>query len=75
MVVSAREYDNLLCALVRESGEEIGHGMIESFDFRNGIVRVWADAVPPIPVRVLKLGSLRVDRNGKELGELRAWGG
>lgn len=73
MVVSVREYENLLCALVRGSGEEIGHGMIEKIDFENGIVRVWADAVPPVPVRILKLGSLRVDRNGRELGELRAW--
>lgn len=73
MVVSPREYENLLCALVRESGEEIGHGMIERFDFANGVVHVWADAVPPVPVRILKLGSLRVDRNGKELGEARAW--
>lgn len=75
MVVSVREYDNLLCALVRESGEEIGHGMIDKFDFANGVVKVWADAVPPVPVRVLKLGSLRVDRNGKEFGEMRAWSG
>jgi len=73
MVVDVREYENLLCALVRDSGEEIGHGMVEKFDFENGLVRVWADAVPPVPVRILKLGSLRVDRNGKELGEIKAW--
>lgn len=73
MAVLSQEYENLLCAMMRESGEEIGHGMIERIDFANGIVHVRADAVPPIPVRILKLGSLRVDSNGKELGELRPW--
>lgn len=72
-VVMSQEYENLLCAMMRESGEEIGHGMVDRIDFKAGIVHVRADAVPPVPVRVLKLGSLKVDRNGKELGELRPW--
>lgn len=70
---SPADFADLLCAFVREGGEEFGFGRIESVDFEGRVVHASTDAVPPVPVRILKVGSLRVDRNGNEQGELRNW--
>jgi hypothetical protein len=73
IVAHPEEYKNLLCAFGRESGEEFGIGMIEEIDFRGRMIYACADAVPPVPVRILKMGTLRVDPNGRELTEGRPW--
>ncbi len=72
-IVKPGDYSNLLCAFVRPSGDTFGLGRVERIDFENGMIRVQADAVPPVPVPILRLGSLRVDENGRELGESRPW--
>lgn len=71
--VHPHDYENLLCAFVRLSGEEFGYGRIEEIDFAGGKIIAHADAVPPVPVPIVRLGSLRVDADGRELGELRPW--
>ncbi|MEQ1821027.1 MAG: hypothetical protein ABL949_00795 [Fimbriimonadaceae bacterium] len=73
IVVQPEEYKNLLCAFGRENGEEFGMGMIDEIDFEGRMIYARADAVPPVPVRILKLGSLRVDPNGREMPEGRPW--
>lgn len=72
-VVHPGDFTNLLCAFVRLSGEEFGYGRIEELDFESGKAIVMADAVAPVPVPILRLGSLRVDVNGVEMGEIRPW--
>lgn len=72
-VVHQSDYDDLLCAFVRPSGEEFGHGMIERIDFADGLIHVRADAIPEVPVPILRVGSLRVDKDGRERGEARPW--
>lgn len=72
-IVHPEDYENLLCAFVRLSGEEFGYGRIETIDFEAGAVVACADAVPPVPIPILRLGSLRVDADGRELGEVRPW--
>ena len=72
-IVHPEDYENLLCALVRLSGEEFGYGRVEALDFEAGMAVVMADAVPPVPIPILRLGSLRVDADGRELGEVRPW--
>lgn len=72
-VVHPQDYDNLLCAFVRLNGEEFGYGRIEQIDFELGKVVAYVDAVPPVPVPIVRLGSLRVDGDGRELGEVRPW--
>lgn len=67
------EYTNLLCAFARESGEEIGMGIVQSIDWEARRLQALCTAVPPAPVKILRLGSLRVDPNGRELGEGRPW--
>lgn len=64
---------NLLCSFARQSGEDFGTGILLNIDWENRKADVLCSAVPPAPVHILKLGSLRVDAQGKELGELRPW--
>ncbi|RYG39503.1 hypothetical protein EON81_00690 [bacterium] len=71
--VQPETFRGLLCGLVRENGEEAGVGIIESFDLAGGTVVVRSPAVPPLPVAMLRIGALRLDREGNEVGELRPW--
>jgi hypothetical protein len=73
VVVHPNDYENLLCAFVRPNGECFGYGRLEGIDFHAGIVTALTDAVPPVPVPILRIGSLRVDGNGRELGDVKPW--
>jgi polynucleotide 5'-kinase involved in rRNA processing len=64
---------NLFCAFSKDSGEDIGTGIITSIDWTSLRADALCTAVAPSPVRILKLGSMRVDNEGRELGELRPW--
>jgi len=67
------EYEGLLCGFAKQHGEDFGIGTIESVDFGRCRLQIHSTAVAPAPVRILRLGSLRVDTAGRELGELRPW--
>jgi hypothetical protein len=73
-VLAPAAYENLVCSFARQDGEDFGFGILKSIDFRAGIVHVASTAVPPAPVRILRLGGLRVDLSGRELGEVKPWG-
>lgn len=66
-------YSGHLCSLARSDGSDIGIGMIEEVDFVHGIARILAVAVPPIPVRILKIGTQRIDATGREIGDDKPW--
>lgn len=72
-LVSPRAYEGLILAFVRPGGEEFGHGRVERIDWENGVLYAQCTAVPPVPVRILRLGSLRLDAKGVERGEARVW--
>ncbi len=74
-VVLARPdaYERLLCSFAHIGGEDFAMGVVESIDFVKGIARVHSTAVAPAPVRILRLGGLRVSPAGDELGEARPW--
>lgn len=72
-VVDPGAYDNLLCSFARQDGEDFGVGMIRSIDFAAGLAHISCTAVPPAPVRILRIGGLRVDAAGRELGEAKPW--
>jgi hypothetical protein len=63
----------LLCSFANQEGEDFGIGMIRGIDFVTGVAQVACTAVPPAPARILRIGGLRVDPNGNELGEARPW--
>jgi hypothetical protein len=67
------EYDNLYCSMARQSGEDFGLGFIQKIDWWEGTAKILSDAVPPAPVRILRIGSLRVDPKGREIGEAKPW--
>jgi polynucleotide 5'-kinase involved in rRNA processing len=66
-------YRNLLCSFAKQSGEDFGMGILTDIDWNSMRAYAQCTAVPPAPVRILRLGSLRVDSNGHELGEVRPW--
>jgi len=72
-IVEPEAYAGLLVSFARQDGEDFALGILESIDFVSGIVRVKSPAVAPAPVRILKFGGLRLDRSGKELGEVKPW--
>lgn len=73
VLVDPSAYDGLLIAFVRGNGEEFGHGRIDRIDWKEGILHAQTTAVPPVPVQVVRLGSLRIDPKGGERGEARPW--
>jgi polynucleotide 5'-kinase involved in rRNA processing len=66
-------YDHLYCSFVRQSGEDFGFGIVQTIDWDRRVITVLNDAVPPAPVRMVRLGAMRVDNRGQELGEIRPW--
>jgi hypothetical protein len=66
-------YRYLLCSFARQDGEEFGSGILTDIDWRSMRASFLCTAVAPAPVRILRLGSLRVDKDARELGELRPW--
>jgi hypothetical protein len=72
-VVDPSAYNNLLCSFAHQPGDDFGMGMIRQIDFSKMVATVRCTAVAPAPVRILRLGSLRVDSDGRELGEARPW--
>ena len=72
-VVHPESYDNLLCSFARQSGEDFGTGFIQCVDFETMTARILSDAIAPAPVRILRIGGLRVDTSGREMGEIPPW--
>lgn len=72
-MVEPTAYENLLCSFAHESGEDFGMGIVRSIDFSTGVLSVLCTAIPPAPVRLLRLGSLRLDEKGREQGETKPW--
>ncbi len=67
------DFEHLVCALVRQNGEPLGLGMIERAEFARGRFLVRSQAIPGGVATSLQLGCLRVDGEGKELGEIKPW--
>lgn len=66
-------YDGLICSFAKTNGEDFGFGYIENLDFDSMVARVRCTAVPPVPVPIFRIGSLRIDAAGNEHGETRPW--
>lgn len=73
IVVDPMQYSGRLCSLARQNGEDFGMGFIEELDFVHGVFRVHAVAIPPAPVRILKLGTLTIDSTGREIEDEKPW--
>ncbi|MEI7578077.1 MAG: hypothetical protein WCK51_14395 [Armatimonadota bacterium] len=71
--VSPGVYEGVLCSFAKLSGDDFGYGFLRSVDFINLRAQVLCTAIPPVPVPMLKLGSMRIDEKGNELGEMKPW--
>lgn len=67
------QFSGRLCSFARQNGEDFGMGIVEEVDFTRGIIISRCTAVPPAPVRIIRLGLLRVDHSGRELAEDKPW--
>ena len=72
-LASPRAYEGLVVSFVRPGGEEFGFGRVERIDWEAMSLHAVCTAVPPVPVRILRLGSLRIDAKGGERGDVRPW--
>lgn len=72
-LVDPRTYHGTICSFAHEEGRDFGMGVVKRFDEERGVVEILSPAVVPAPVRILKLGSLRVDSQGREIGEHAPW--
>ncbi len=66
-------YKGLVCSFANQAGDDFGIGVVTSFDPQRFLMRVKSTAVAPAPVRVLKIGTLRLDEDGRELEDLKPW--
>lgn len=66
-------YADLFCACARSDGEDLGYGRIESIDFESRVAVIWSEVVAGTPIPLVKVGTLRVDADGREHEELGAW--
>lgn len=66
-------YGGLLCAMSQEDGSEQGMGIVESFDPNLGRMKILCTAEPGTKPQVLKLGTLRLQKDGKRAGEAPPW--
>ena len=66
-------YQGALCAFSKTSSEDFGFGFVTHIDFEMMKAFVRCTAIPPVPVPILRIGSLRIDKQGTEHGELKPW--
>ncbi len=70
-VVAAEVFTNLLVGLADENGNTLDVGLIQAIDFKERFIFILSPIKTISPVRVIQFGSLRVTREGKELGTVR----
>jgi hypothetical protein len=72
-IVSPQLYEGCVCAFSKQTGVDFGFGYVQKIDFVNRRASVRCTAIPPVPVPTLRIGSLRIDDLGTEMGELKPW--
>ena len=70
-IVRGDTFTNLLVGLADEHGNTMDVGLIQAVDFSQRFIFVLSPIKTVSPVRVVQFGSIRVGRDGKELGTLR----
>ncbi|MDH7600866.1 MAG: Clp1/GlmU family protein [Armatimonadota bacterium] len=70
-IVAAEVFTNLLVGLADENGNTLDIGLIQAIDFKERFIFVLSPIKTISPVRVIQFGSLRVTKEGKELGSVR----
>ncbi len=69
-VTTGETFKDLLVGLADENGSTINVGLVQSIDFKERFMFVLSPIKTISPIRVVQFGSMRVTRDGKELGSL-----
>jgi polynucleotide 5'-kinase involved in rRNA processing len=72
-LVSADAFRDLICGLENKNGDLFSVARIESVDFVSRCMSLQSSGEPPLPAAKVRFGRLRVDKNGNELGHIKAW--
>jgi polynucleotide 5'-kinase involved in rRNA processing len=64
-------FTNLLCGLADENGNTLDVGLIQAVDFKRMFIFVLSGIKTISPIRVVQIGSVRISRDGRELGTLK----
>lgn len=70
-IVTAEAFRNLLIGLGDENANLINVGLLQAIDFKQRFMFVLSPIKTISPVRVVQFGSMRVTKEGKELGMLK----
>lgn len=72
-MTSPNDYAGLLCSFAGEDGEDFGIGTVHEFMPERGLLKIRSTAVPPAPVRILRFGTMKLDKSGRESHDLKPW--
>lgn len=72
-IIDPTNYSGLICSFSHANGLDFGFGVIRSFDPQREVFHVRCQAVAPAPVKVFKVGSIRITDAGQELETPMAW--
>jgi hypothetical protein len=67
------DYLGLICSFADQEGGDFAMGVVQGVDLKRRTLEIRSVAVPPAPVRILRLGSLRINRGGDENEDLKPW--
>lgn len=67
-IVTGESLTNLLVGLADENARVINVGLIQAIDFKQRFMSVLSPIKTVSPVRIVQFGSIRVTKEGKELG-------
>ncbi|MCE5324384.1 hypothetical protein LLG46_13875 [bacterium] len=70
-IAAGESLQNLLVGLADENANTLGVGLIQSIDFKQRFIFVLSPLKSISPVKVVQMGSIRVSRDGRELGVLK----
>lgn len=72
-VVHPEDYVGLICSFAHQDGSDYGFGVIRQVDLARKKLIIRCTAVAPSPVRILKVGSVRIDETGIEAEPVKPW--
>lgn len=73
MSASPNDYKGLLVSLTRQDGTDFGLGLIEEVDLARRTFMIRSPFPPETPIPLVKLGGIKLDSTGKQIGQVKLW--
>lgn len=71
MAVTGKTFQNVLVGLADENANTINVGLLQAIDFKHRYIFVISPIKTVSPVRIIQFGSIRVTKEGEELGAIK----